>query len=82
MYKRQGIARMEGIRAEEAPASPAPVRLVKIVENGITYEVDFAQGHKTGFFCDPVSYTHLYVYKRQEPGSACFSAGSISGIGG
>lgn len=45
----EGIARMEGIRAEEAPASPAPVRLVKIVENGITYEVDFAQGHKTGF---------------------------------
>lgn len=25
---------------------------MKIVENGITYEVDFAQGHKTGFFCD------------------------------
>ena len=48
----EGIARMEGIRAEEAPASPVPVRLVKIVENGITYEVDFAQGHKTGFFCD------------------------------
>ncbi|MFQ7534131.1 MAG: class I SAM-dependent rRNA methyltransferase [Akkermansia muciniphila] len=48
----EGIARMEGIRAEAAPASPAPVRLVKIVENGITYEVDFAQGHKTGFFCD------------------------------
>ena len=46
----EGIARMEGIRAEEAPESPAPVRLVKIVENGITYEVDFAQGHKTGFF--------------------------------
>ena len=48
----EGMARMEGIRAEEAPASPVPVRLVKIVENGITYEVDFAQGHKTGFFCD------------------------------
>ena len=48
----EGIARMEGIRAEDAPESPAPVRLVKIVENGITYEVDFAQGHKTGFFCD------------------------------
>ncbi len=43
---------MEGIRAEDAPGIPRPVRLVKIVENGITYEVDFAQGHKTGFFCD------------------------------
>ena len=48
----EGIARMEGIRVEDAPESSAPVRLVKIVENGITYEVDFAQGHKTGFFCD------------------------------
>jgi len=47
-----GIARMEGIRPEDAPESSAPVKLVKIVENGITYEVDFAQGHKTGFFCD------------------------------
>lgn len=37
---------------EDAPESSAPVKLVKIVENGITYEVDFAQGHKTGFFCD------------------------------
>lgn len=26
----EGIARMEGIRAEEVPASPAPVRLVKM----------------------------------------------------
>jgi 23S rRNA (cytosine1962-C5)-methyltransferase len=28
------------------------VRSVKIREHGIRYEVDFAQGHKTGFFCD------------------------------
>ncbi len=48
----EAIARMEGIDPTTVPKSPAPVRLVKIVENGITYEVDFAQGHKTGFFCD------------------------------
>lgn len=47
----EGIARMEGIRTQEAPPS-APVRLVRIVENGVEFEVDFAQGHKTGFFCD------------------------------
>jgi 23S rRNA (cytosine1962-C5)-methyltransferase len=43
---------MEGIDLKMDPCPSAPVRTVKIVENGITYEVDFAQGHKTGFFCD------------------------------
>lgn len=47
-----GIARMEGIDTDKPPVSSLPVRLVKIHENGITFEVDFAQGHKTGFFCD------------------------------
>jgi len=47
----EGIARMEGIDPTSAPASE-PVRRVKIEENGIAFEVDFAQGHKTGFFCD------------------------------
>ncbi len=45
------IARMEGIDVNTAPES-APVRTVRVEENGIKYEVDFAQGHKTGFFCD------------------------------
>ncbi len=48
----EGIARMEGINRDEIPVPSESVRLVKILENGITYEVDFAQGHKTGFFCD------------------------------
>lgn len=48
----EAIARMEGIDLKQDPCPSAPVRTVKIVENGITYEVDFAQGHKTGFFCD------------------------------
>ncbi len=46
-----GIARMEGIDPATAPPSE-PVRRVRIVENGVHFEVDFAQGHKTGFFCD------------------------------
>lgn len=45
------IARMEGIDLADAPLS-SEVRRVRIVENGIQFEVDFAQGHKTGFFCD------------------------------
>lgn len=48
----ESIARMEGMKEEDAPKESDPVRLVKIQENGITFEVDFAQGHKTGFFCD------------------------------
>jgi len=35
----------------QAPKSE-PVHKVRIVENGVNFEVDFAQGHKTGFFCD------------------------------
>lgn len=48
----EDIARMEGIDTRKQPCPSDPVRIVKILENGITYEVDFAQGHKTGFFCD------------------------------
>lgn len=47
----EGIARMEGIDTTQAPPSE-PVRKVRIRENGVNFEVDFAQGHKTGFFCD------------------------------
>ncbi|MBR4107179.1 MAG: class I SAM-dependent rRNA methyltransferase [Akkermansia sp.] len=45
------IARMEGIDPAQAPES-APVHRVRVVENEVNFEVDFAQGHKTGFFCD------------------------------
>ncbi len=47
----EGIARMEGINPATAPESK-PVQKVRVVENGVNFEVDFAQGHKTGFFCD------------------------------
>lgn len=45
------LARIEGIPHRGGPASDA-IRSVKIRENGIRYEVDFSEGHKTGFFCD------------------------------
>lgn len=32
--------------------NPDSVRSVKIKENGVRYVVNFAEGHKTGFFCD------------------------------
>jgi 23S rRNA (cytosine1962-C5)-methyltransferase len=44
------IARMEGISRKAFPGDS--VRSVKIREHGIRFEVDFDQGHKTGFFCD------------------------------
>lgn len=47
----EAVARMEGIDVSQAPPSE-PVRRVRIEENGVNFEVDFAQGHKTGFFCD------------------------------
>lgn len=44
------IARME--RIDMRPLKCDPVRNVKFREHGLLYEVDFASGHKTGFFCD------------------------------
>ena len=47
------LGSLEGIKPsifnETNAAAP---RMVKIREHGIRYEVDFAEGHKTGFFCD------------------------------
>ncbi len=47
------LGSLEGIKPstfnETNAAAPATV---KIRENGVRYEVDFAAGHKTGFFCD------------------------------
>jgi len=45
------LARIEGIPSHGGVESDN-VRLVKVVENGVRYEIDFSQGHKTGFFCD------------------------------
>ncbi len=42
-------AQVEGI---PRPAAAARVPPVKIVEHSVRYEVNFAGGHKTGFFCD------------------------------
>ena len=44
------VARIEGIMPTDVPKSA--VRFVKIKEFGVVQEVDFAEGHKTGFFCD------------------------------
>ncbi len=44
------VAQMERIPTKAAPATRQPP--VKIQEHGIRFEVDFASGHKTGFFCD------------------------------
>jgi len=47
----EDLARIEGIPRHGGVESDA-VRLIKVVENGVRYEIDFTKGHKTGFFCD------------------------------
>jgi 23S rRNA (cytosine1962-C5)-methyltransferase len=44
------VARIESIPESMLPSDP--VRIARIEENGVKYEVDFSTGHKTGFFCD------------------------------
>lgn len=44
------IAEIEGIRVERALSDD--FRFAKFEENGIRFEADFRDGHKTGFFCD------------------------------
>ncbi len=47
------IGNMEGMRRADVPEidDPAP-ESVRIMENGMQFHVGFADGHKTGFFCD------------------------------
>jgi len=47
------LGSLEGIKPSTFnETNAAAPRAVKIRENGVRYEVDFAEGHKTGFFCD------------------------------
>lgn len=44
-------AQLEGFDADPFGSENAP-ESVQVVENGVKYEVQFEDGHKTGFFCD------------------------------
>jgi 23S rRNA (cytosine1962-C5)-methyltransferase len=47
------LGSLEGIKPSTFnETNAAAPRSVKIRENGVRYEVDFDEGHKTGFFCD------------------------------
>jgi 23S rRNA (cytosine1962-C5)-methyltransferase len=46
----ESVARREGISLRKVRSDP--VRTVRIREHGVRYEVNFVEGHKTGFFCD------------------------------
>jgi 23S rRNA (cytosine1962-C5)-methyltransferase len=47
------LGSLEGIKPSTFnETNAAAPETVKIRENGVRYEVDFAAGHKTGFFCD------------------------------
>jgi 23S rRNA (cytosine1962-C5)-methyltransferase len=44
------VASLERIPEPEAPSDP--VRSVRVREHGVRFEINFEEGHKTGFFCD------------------------------
>ena len=44
------IAKIESIDRKDIP--PSDLRPIKLNEHGVRYEVNFKEGHKTGFFCD------------------------------
>lgn len=47
------IARIEGMRRADVPEMDDPMpRSVRVREHGVRYQVNFEDGHKTGFFCD------------------------------
>ncbi|WP_221030990.1 class I SAM-dependent rRNA methyltransferase [Actomonas aquatica] len=47
------LGSLEGIKPSTFnETNAAAPRKVKITEHGVRYEVDFSEGHKTGFFCD------------------------------
>jgi 23S rRNA (cytosine1962-C5)-methyltransferase len=47
------LGSLEGIKPSTFnQTNVAAPRTVRIREHGVRYEVDFAEGHKTGFFCD------------------------------
>jgi len=47
------LGSLEGIKPSlMKPVTATAPAAVKIREHGVRYEVDFAEGHKTGFFCD------------------------------
>ncbi len=47
------IARIEAIRRADIPEADVPApKSVRIRENNVRYQVNFEDGHKTGFFCD------------------------------
>ncbi|HSH96178.1 MAG TPA: class I SAM-dependent rRNA methyltransferase, partial [Roseimicrobium sp.] len=78
------VARVEGIRANAKLSDP--VRVVKIREHGVRFEVDFAEGHKTGFFCDQRENRHMlkkFTQDKRVLDLCCYTGGfSISAMVG
>ena len=45
------VQQQEGFKAEPVRSEGLPGS-VKLIEHGVRFQIDFEQGHKTGFFCD------------------------------
>ncbi|MFO1476373.1 MAG: class I SAM-dependent rRNA methyltransferase [Verrucomicrobiota bacterium] len=67
--KFEGLEEANGLLAGEAPAGPVPVRL-----NGLKFEADLAEGHKTGLYLDQqVNYQRVAEFARGAQVLDCFS---------
>ena len=53
------LARIEGIPRHGGVVSDT-MRTVQIREHGVRYEINFSDGHKTGFFCDQRDNRHQF----------------------
>ena len=70
------IGRLEGIPPHEVPRSAA--RDARFREHGMRLEADFADGHKTGFFCDQRENRRLFgqlAKGRRALDLCCYSGG-------
>ncbi len=85
----RGVSRAEGLELRDGPYwGTMPDGPLRIIENGLSYEIDLAEGQKTGFYLDQrenrVAAAH-YLRDRRVLDMFCYSGGfamAASAIGG
>jgi 23S rRNA (cytosine1962-C5)-methyltransferase len=85
----RGVSRTEGIELRDGPYwGHAPEGPLLIVDHGLTYELDLAEGQKTGFYldqCENRAAAARYLQDRRVLDMFCYSGGfamAASALGG